>query len=494
MAQLLRRAAARAGQRTAIVSGDARPTWSELDAQVDAAAAGLRRRGLVPGDRVAIVLGNRLPFVVAWFAVLRAGLVAVPVNIAFTDREVAYQLRDCGARLVIVDEQRQPALASALAEAEQVIVPGDPDWHDLLQDAGTGDVPDPVGGEELAALVYTSGSSGRPRGAMLSHRALLANLSQLQQTAVPVMTPDDVTLLVLPLFHIYALNAGLGSVVVHAATAVLVERFDPVLSLEVIQTERVTTVVGAPPMYVAWSMLPQLQEGFASVRLAVSGSAPLAPEVFRRMREITGRPVYEGYGMTEASPVLTAAVVADEPIPLSVGRALPGVELRLQAHSGPGAPEPGPGEAGEVVVRGANLFSGYWPDRHGGPDPDGWFATGDIARIDTSGNVFLVDRLQDLILVSGFNVYPREVEAVLATHPDVAEVAVVGVSHPYTGEAVKAYVVPVEDAEPSAEELIDHAARSLARYKCPSSVQLVGSLPHVVKGKVAKGPLREEAR
>jgi long-chain acyl-CoA synthetase len=476
VAGLVRAAAARNPARIAVASGSTRITWAELDAQVDAVAAGLGNLGLLPGDRVALILGNTVPFVQTWFAVLRAGLVAVLINVGSTDDEVAFYVQDSGTRLAVVEASRRVALAGALDAVEHVVCPGDETWRAMVQTEGATDAErghDDRGA--VAALVYLSGVAGRrARGAMLTHGALLANIEQMQQAAVPVVADDDVLLLVLPLFHIYGLNAGLGNVAAQAATAVLVPRFDPVDTLAIVRDEGVTAVLGAPPMYVAWSMLPAARAALARVRIAVSGAAPLTPELFTRMREATGLTVYEGYGLTEAGPVVSATLVADDPVPGSVGRPLPGVELRLVDVRGE---QPAAGDAGEIVIRGANLFAGYWPDGEGGPDADGWFATGDIGRFDELGNLFLVGRRIDLILVSGLNVYAREVEAVLGDHPDVAEVRVIGVPHPYTGQSVKAFVVPVAGGSPDAAELIAYAAQRLARFKCPTTVEFVSTLP-----------------
>jgi len=486
LADLVRSAAARAGSHTAIRAGAERVTWAELDERVDACAGGLQRLGAVPGDRVAMLLGNGLPFVVGWFGVLRAGLVAVPVNPGYTAPEVSHQLTDSGASVALVEAHLASPLAGALASVPHVVVVGTQPWQELTT-LGERPSASPRGGEDLAALVYTSGTSGRPRGAMLTHRALLANLDQGAALSTPVMTKDDVVLLVLPMFHIYGLNPGLGQVAAHAATGVLVDRFDPVDCLAVIQSGKITNVVGAPPMYVAWSMLPDLARSFRSVRLAVSGAAPLPPDVLRRMSELTGQPVFEGYGLTETGPVLTTTLVAGEAKPGSIGRPLPGVELHLVDEQGERVDEDDPGE---IVVRGQNLFSGYWPAGSDGPDADGWFATGDVAYADADGDLHLVDRRRELILVSGFNVYPREVETVLGEHPDVAEVAVIGIPHPYTGQSVKALIVPVPGTSPTPAELTAFAARSLARFKCPTLVELVETLPHSATGKVSKGQLR----
>ena len=325
---------------------------------------------------------------------------------------------------------------------------------------------------------------------MLPHRALLANLEQTSRIEPPVMAADDVVLLVLPLFHVYGLNAALGSVARHGATGLLVERFDPVETLAELRRAGVTNVVGAPPMYVAWSMLPDVEGAFTSVRLALSGAAPLPAPVLQRVLEVTGHHVFEGYGLTETAPVLTSTLMSEVVKPGSIGRPVPGVEVRLVDEGGAPVEE---GDPGEVVVRGDNLFLGYWPDASGGPDADGWFATGDVALLDAEGDLHLVDRRQDLVLVSGFNVYPREVEDVLLTHPEVAEAAVLGIAHPYTGEAVKALVVRTPGSRLTAEDLIAHAAASLARFKCPTAVEFVPELPRGATGKVRKGRLRELA-
>jgi len=270
---------------------------------------------------------------------------------------------------------------------------------------------------------------------------------------------------------------------------VLADRFDPVDTLALVQEAHVTNIVGAPPMYVAWSMLPGLGDALASLRLAVSGAAPLPPAVLAAIHDSTGHHVYEGYGLTETAPVLTTTLCSEVAKPGSIGRPIPGVELRL-LDSGEEVDDDDPGE---IVVRGANLFSGYWPDGVGGPDSNGWFATGDVAYADEDGDLFLVDRVRELILVSGFNVYPREVEDVLVAHPDIDEAAVIGVPHPYTGETVRALVVLRAGAQLSADDVIDWSARKLARFKCPTSVEFLDELPHSTTGKVAKGRLRDSA-
>ncbi len=492
LADLVRVAAAERSDHTALVGGGRRITWHQVDAAVDAAAAGLQAQGLMPGERVAIVLANTPEFVFAYFGALRAGLVAVPANTGSTAAELSWLVADSGARAVVFDRTSAQVVRELPVRPEAPllrIVVGAPAPGEVAFGSFSG-IPRAHEGdpEALGLLMYTSGTSGRPKGAMLSHRALLASVEQVHSLQVPPVLPDDVVLLVLPLFHVYALNGTLAAVARSGACAVLLERFDPVGTLEVVQREGVTNIPGAPPMFVAWSQTPGLAQAFAGVRLLLTGAAPMPASVLEEIRTATGLPVFEGYGLTEAAPGVTSTLVGGVAKPGSVGRPLPGVELRLVDEEGE---PPEEGDPGEIQVRGPNLFAGYWPDGSGGPDDEGWYATGDVAYVDDDGDLVLVDRRKELVIVSGFNVYPREVEDVLAEHPDVAEVAVVGVPHPYTGEAVKAYVVPRPGSHLAPSDVTAFVGTRLARFKWPTIIEMVDALPHSATGKVAKGRLRE---
>ena len=473
-------------------------TWSAIAERVDATAAGLRGLGADPGDRIAIALPTGIDWVVGYFAAIRADLVPVPLNPAYTGPELARMLADCTARILL----GTPAVHDATADvdlAHRFVAGGE---HRLAQPyqelRGAGPVTPARGGEDLAVLLYTSGTSGRPRAAMLSHRALLANGDQLGRLDPAPVGPDDVVLLALPLFHAFGLGPGLHEVARYAATGVLVARFEPADTMAEIERCGVTTVLGVPAMYLAWAARDDLAARLGAVRLAVSGAAPLPPDPRDALRD-NGITVHEGYGLTEAAPVVSSTLAAPAVKPGSVGRPLPGIELELIGPDGEPLTEDefeadenaSPGtDPGEVVVRGANLFSGYWPDGADGPDGAGWWRTGDIGYLDPDGDLFLVDRVDELIVVSGFNVYPREVEAVLATHPDVREAAVVGVPHPLTGQAVRAYVVPAPGASIDEEHLLAYCHGSLAHFKCPVVVELVERLPHSPTGKVRKAALR----
>jgi long-chain acyl-CoA synthetase len=492
LADLVREAAVADPAKAALVDAGRTVTWSELDGLIDDAAKGFRAAGCSPGDRIGILLPNCVEFVVAYFGALRGGLVAVPLNTAYTAHELSFQLRDAASVFVVTDAEHAALLAASTSDVLVVVGAESNSWEQMVAAgaASSDDASSGAGGEDLALLLYTSGTSGRPRGAMLSHRALLANLDQLVAIHPPVVSVDDRVLLVLPLFHVYGLNAGLGLVAKAGSTGVLARRFEAVETLALVRDQQVSCIVGAPPMYVAWSMLPDLGDGLTSVRLALSGAAPLPATVLSSVLESSGHHIFEGYGLTETAPVLTSTLCSPVAKPGSVGRPIPGVEVKILNDSEQEVDEHDPGE---LIVRGDNLFSGYWPDGAGGPDDEGWFRTGDIAYADSEGDLYLVDRTRELILVSGFNVYPREIEDVLRTHEAVEEVAVVGVPHLYTGETVKALVVLRPGASASPNQLIDYAAARLARFKCPTVIEFVGSLPHSLTGKVSKGQLREAA-
>ncbi|MCM0621718.1 class I adenylate-forming enzyme family protein [Nocardioides bruguierae] len=520
LTDLLASAAREVPERVALVeSGGRRVTWAELETETNRVARGLEAAGLVAGHRVAIASANRLEFVTTYLAVLRLQAVAVPVNPRSTAVEVEHVLEDSGARLVLADEVAVRAVRRAVGviaerraedgtlprpgvrKAPRVVLvgstlaPGERSYDHLRATGGrltARQVPDP---EKLAVLLYTSGATGRPRAAMLSHRALLTNVEQLAQVDPPLIHGDDVVLGVLPLFHVYGLGAVLGSVLRHRARLVLVTAYDPVDTLELIEDEACSVVPIAPAVLAQWRTEEHLRERLGPVRLLLSGSATLETEAVEEITSITGVPVHQGYGLTEAAPVVTSTLCSAHAAPGSVGAAIPGVEIRLEDALG-SAPEPG--DPGQVVIRGRNLFSGYWPDGADGPDADGWWATGDVGFLDEDGDLWLVDRVKDLVVVSGFNVYPVEVEEVILGVEGVRSAAVVGVADEATGEAVVAYVLaPHQDAAGVVdleERVRQRCAERLARFKRPSRIEVVEVLPMTVTGKVRKGILRAAAR
>ncbi len=522
LSDLVVEAAAESPDKLALVEADGRSvTWAELEDEVARLAHGLSEVGVLAGYRVVLALENSIEFVTTYLAVLRVHAVAVPVNPRSTASELTRVLADSGSRLVVagpaaLDVVRRavadlaagpdlpPDLLARAAEPRVVVVGADPaegEWThvSLRADASPVAVPRVRDAERLAVLLYTSGTSGHPRAAMLSHRALLANIDQVGAVEPPMMHGDDVVLGVLPLFHVYGLNAVLGSALRHRAKLVLVREYDPETILDVVDDEACSVLPVAPPVFRHWRDDETLAERLGPVRLILSGSAPLDPVAVAQFTAATGLEVHQGYGLTEAAPVVTSTLHAPAgpdgpggPTPGSVGVALPGIELRLVDEAGRATE---PGDPGEIQVRGANLFSGYWPDGSDGPDADGWYSTGDVGLLDPRGELFLVDRVKELVIVSGFNVYPTEVEEVVREVEGVREAAVIGVPDPDTGEAVVAYVVaPGGGVRDVVAAVRERCEQRLARFKVPSRIEVVDSLPVTVTGKVRKGSLRAEER
>jgi long-chain acyl-CoA synthetase len=479
----------------ALVSRGRATTYGELRSVVAGLRGGLVGLGLEPGDRVGLVAANNRIFVRSYLAILGAGLVAVPLNPGSPPRELQRELGAIGARAVIHGPAGAAAVGgldrSALPALRHVVSAGEGPGEVALADLeAAGPVPvlerEP---DDLAVLVFTAGTAGSPKAAMITHGNLLANIEQVQRGVRPLQS-DDVVLGVLPLFHIFGLNAVLGVALAAGATVVLGERFDPAGTLELVTANRCTIVSGAPPMWSAWAALPGAPaDAFRSVRAAVSGASALPDETAEAIEARFGIALRQGYGLTEASPVVTSSGPEGAPSG-SVGRPLPGMEIRIVDADGEDAES---GDQGELWVRGPNVFPGYWEDpvaTANARTPDGWLRTGDVAVADEDANIWIVDRAKDLIIVSGFNVYPAEVEEVLLEHPGIEAVAVVGVPHPHAGEAVRAYVVPRPGEHLEEEQVIEHCASLLARYKCPSTVVFVDEIPTGMGGKILRRALR----
>ncbi|MGI9083701.1 MAG: class I adenylate-forming enzyme family protein [Aeromicrobium sp.] len=484
-------------------------SWADLDSAADAVARALSGRGLVAGQRVAVVMANRIDLPIAYFGILRGGMVAVPMNPRSTTGEIGRMLADAKVKVVLCDEagvvptREALALDDGLSDCSVVVDgtktrAGETAFATFLAGAPDVDPAAPRDAEALAVILYTSGTSGKPRGVMLTHRALIANIEQTAAIDPPPVTSDDVCLGLLPMFHIYGLNAVLGQAVRQCARVLMVDGFDPDGLLDTIVSEGVTNVPVAPPIVAAWAGRDDLREKLSGVSLVLSGASALDPDLAATFFESSGHHVEQGYGLTETAPVIATTLGSprgpdDAPKPGSVGRPLPGIEVRVVDAGGHDA---SPGDPAELWVRGDNVFSGYWPDGADGPHEDGWYPTGDVGLIDVDGDLTLVDRLRELVIVSGFNVYPFEVEEVIAEVDGVVEVAVVGTTDEQTGEAVLAFVVPGDGVDEATVQAAvqEHCAERLARFKQPSRIVVVSGLPHSATGKVAKGRLRALAR
>lgn len=481
----------------ALLSRGRTTTWGELRDQVARLRGGLVELGLEPGDRVAVVCANNWYFVVTYLAVVGAGLVVVPLNPAEPGPALERELREVGARAVVVgpsarsrvseiDHAHVPDLEHVVA-ARGAVVEGIA-LEDLLEHE-----PAPIverSDDDLAALLFTSGTGGAPKAAMLTHGNLLANLRQVHDDERRRMEPGDLSFAVLPFFHIFGLNVVLGSALYTGSALLLVERFDPASAIEAIAKHGATVMTGPPTLWQALAALPGVDPAdLASVRVATSGASKLSTEVAEAVHQRLGLHLHEGYGLTETSPVVATTVGTDAPAG-SIGRPVRGVEVRLVDPEGEDVLV---GDAGEVWVRGPNVFAGYWNDEQATAaalTPEGWLRTGDLAVVTDDGYLMLVDRAKDLIIVSGFNVYPAEVEEVLLEHPAIARAAVVGVAHPHTGEAVKAFVVPEAGMAIEEDDVVAWAEARLVRYKCPQKVNFVDEIPEGLGGKVLRRALR----
>lgn len=438
-------------------------TYGELDARSRRVAARLAAAGLSAGDRILMSADASLDLVVAYVAAQRLGLVVVPANVGYTERELEHVISDARPSAAIVDDAgRASHIADAIVCGPEVDLPDGPEPP---LDLATRD--------DLALIAYTSGTTGPPKGAMLTSGNLLASTQALR--IAWRWRPDDRLILALPLFHMHGLGVGLNGTLVSGASAMLFRTFDVDAVLDAIPGNGCTLLFGVPTMYARLSASPRGGE-LARLRLCVSGSAPLPADLNISLSQRTGQRILERYGMTET--VMNVSNPYDgERRPGTVGLPLPGVELRLA-------------DDGEILLRGPNIFRGYWerPDATAESfTPDGWFRTGDLGSLDEDGYVRITGRSKDLIITGGYNVYPREVEDLLREHPCVADVAVAGVPSSEWGETVNAWVVP--DGELDPDELLTFIADRLASYKRPRAVHLVPDLPRNALGKVLKHDL-----
>ncbi len=459
-------------------------TYAELADRAAWLGTSLLDAGVTPGDRVAVVSSNDEPFVTAYLAALHVGAVCVPLNPAAPPAALEREL-DAVDPTVTLAAGPGAAIARAAGRDVRPI--------DLASLPAAGAPRVERAADDVAVLLFTSGTSGTPPAARLTHANLAANIAQVQDHPGLRLEPSDVGMALLPFFHIFGLNVILGVGLAAGATSVLVERFDAAASARQAHDQRVTVLAGVPTMFRDWVELDASEvpaDTFASVRLAVSGAAPLPADVAAAFHDRFGIVLHQGYGLTEASPIVTTTALSGGlPRPGSIGPPLPGVQVRLVDAQGGDVLT---GDPGEVWVQGPNVFPGYWRDDDATArvlTADGWLRTGDVAVIEDDGDLRLVDRLKDLIIVSGFNVYPVEVEDVLRSHPDVQEAGVAGVTSPRTGETVVAWIVPEPGRTPDPAALAAHCAHGLARYKCPTRYEIVADLPRNPAGKLLRRAL-----
>jgi long-chain acyl-CoA synthetase len=478
--------AAQHGEATAVCLDPIELTYSQLDELSARAVRLLRDRGVEPGDRVALMLPNVPAFTVLYYAILRAGAIVVPMNVMLKRREVSYYLGDSGARLIFaVDDVRDEAEAGAAEAGAEAIVLGRGALPELLEDCEPETALAETAPEDTAVILYTSGTTGPPKGAELTHANLDGNAEVVTRTLIQV-GPGDVVLGALPLFHSFGQTAAMNASLRGGACLALLPRFDPAAALELMQSLRATVFLGVPTMYAAILNCPQSQDSdLSSLRTCVSGGQSMPVELLRGFEERFGCKILEGYGLSETSPVACQNRPDRERKPGSIGIPIEGTEMKIVDEAGKQVET---GEVGEILIKGPNVMKGYWrrPDATADAIKDGWLRSGDIGRTDEEGYFYVVDRIKDLIIRGGYNVFPREVEEVLYEHPDVLEAAVVGIPDPTHGEEIGAAVVLRSGAEVSADQLQQHVKSQLAAYKYPRRIWFLDELPKGPSGKILK--------
>ena len=487
LARILTDTVEKHGDRTAFKLDDVELSYSMLDEGSARVAGLLKAKGLEPGDRVGLMMPNVPYFPAIYYGILRAGGIVVPMNVLLKKREVGFYLQDPGAKFLFAwADFAEAAQAGAEEAGAEVIIVKPGDFEKLLAEQEP--APELAGGDaqDTAVILYTSGTTGKPKGAELTHANLYRNSAGVSQK-LGEMSHADVLLGALPLFHSFGQTCTMNSAVSVGATVTMLPRFDPDKALAIIERDRVTIFQGVPTMYNAMLHSQSCEDADCStLRVCMSGGAAMPAELMRAFEEKFGCIILEGYGLSETSPVASFNHPDRERKPGSIGTPIEGVEMQVWDDDGNEVPQ---GEVGEIVIRGHNLMKGYWNREDSTKEAitdDGWFRTGDMAKMDEDGYFFIVDRKKDLIIRGGYNVYPREIEEVLYEHPAIQEAAVVGVPHDELGEEVGAAVVLKEGESVDADELRSYVKEQVAAYKYPRKIWFVDELPKGPTGKILK--------
>lgn len=507
---------------TALIFGDIKVSYGTLRDMVRKYARFFKDRGIKQGDRVAISMPNCPEFIYTYLGASMAGAILVPLNLLLSLEEIAYIIQDSAATTLVLHpailERLDPAAANAVSKmpfrivllnqetkehienlepiefeftGQERLIPSRTSCADSGQPAHDGkDSVELSGsrlGSDISSLLYTSGTTGRPKGAILSHQNLLANVKQLDDASD--LGPDDNFICVLPMFHSFGWTVCVLLPIYLGSTITILDGFKPKETLSTLMNEGITVFCGVPAMFTVLSMMLDKPTSLSCIKLAISGGAPLPETVINAFDSKFGCTLLEGYGLSEASPVVALNPIGGIRKIGSIGIALPGIEIRIVDEAMNDVPR---GEVGEVAVRGNNIMSGYYnlPQETESVLVDGWLLTGDLGRMDGDGYIYIVDRKKDVIIVSGFNVYPREIEEVILTHPKVQDAAVLGVRDPIKGEMVKAYIIPKEAVHLDKTEIFEFLKPKLARYKMPQIIEFTDSLPRNPSGKVLKRLLK----
>jgi len=494
LATIVTESAARVPDAVAVRLGEAALTYAELDESSARLATLLRERGMQPGDRVGVMLPNVPEFPVAYYGVLRAGCAVVPMNVLLKRREIAFYLEDSGAKLLLAWHGFGEEAAAGAAGAGAELIEVEPaSFAALLAEHEPATEVADTAEDDTAVILYTSGTTGKPKGAELTHANLHRNADVVRRTTCEIEA-GDVVLGALPLFHSFGQTVGMNATLLAGGTLTLVPKFDPGEALETMRRDGVTHFYGVPTMFGALLHHPG-RDGFdpAALRRCITGGASMPVEVLRGFEQAFGCAVLEGYGLSETSPVASSNHADRERKPGSIGTPIEGVEMRVVDEDDN---EVAQGEIGEIAIRGHNIMKGYWqrPEATAEAMRGGWFHSGDMARVDEEGYFFIVDRKKDLIIRGGYNVYPREVEEVLYEHPKIREAAVVGVPHDEWGEEIGAAVVLHEGEELTPQEVSEYVKDRIAAYKYPRAVWFLDDLPKGPTGKILKREIETPAR
>ena len=477
--------------RVVLRLGERALTYRELDRAARGVATALRERGIAPGDRVALLVPNVPEFSIAYFGILYAGASVVPLNVLLSAPEVTYHLQDSGAKLLFAHPFFDaPARAGAAGAGVPVVVAGGDAAGSLAAMAQAKPVAalHPTQATDTAVILYTSGTTGKPKGAELTHSNLLLNCALVVPRLIPG-GPDDVALATLPMFHSFGQTCIQNAFIALGASFTLLPRFGPQEALDLMERDGVTVFAGVPTMYFALLHHQSPRPARLKLRFCMSGGAPMPVEVMRAFEARFGVPILEGYGLSETSPVASFNLLSRPRTPGSIGWPVWGVEMAILDDDDREVED---GTPGEICIRGHNIMKGYLgrPEATAEALRGGWFHSGDIGIRDADGSYRIVDRKKDMVIRGGFNVYPREVEEVLYAHPDVLEAAVIGVPHASHGEEVKAVIVTRPDSALTADELIAWCRERLAAYKYPRIVEFSDALPKGPTGKILKRELK----
>ncbi len=488
-------------ERVAFKFRDREWIYGDFEVQTNRVANGLKKLGIGRGDKVGLQMLNSPYFIISYFGIVKLGATVVPLNVMFKGEEVVYQLNDSNAAALITSPMFMPMISQIrerMATVKHVIVedldqentyPGILSLKEMLEgEDDTLNLDYTVTDEDIAVFLYTSGTTGNPKGAMLTHDCLVANADQTR--IATDSTGDDITLCVLPMFHSFAWTTCVTLPLLCGGKIIIHENFAPQAFLRTIVEENITIIAAVPTMYSVLLQVPEVNpEHYKKIRLAYSGGAALPVEVLKKFEAKYGIKVLEGYGLSECSPVCTVNPWRGVRKPGSIGIVLPGVECRIIDENGNDLPRNTPGE---LLFKGRNVMKGYYnlPEATAEALRDGWMHTGDIGYMDDDGYIYIVDRKKDLIIVGGLNVYPREVEEVLYSYPKVAEAAVIGVTNELRGEMVKAFITLKEGETASEREIIKYCQERLANYKLPKEVEFVAALPKTSTGKILKRALK----